>query len=218
MPYGIEVKNRLGNVQFSSDAENLTVVNSGTVTNNSTLTGLTPTEEILCLNRAGSGFILGNHNSARTQWTNVSGTTVNYIKLRLASDSTENSAGTYGIRIFDAQGNSTTTYSSNFLKGQKVLKIIEPRTLSALNSGSLALQQDDCKKVYIGPTPNVFVSTNSMTYTSVSNETIYQDCFYFDQTNEEIAYAGALLYNDTRSIRYRPILNNASILVFKTNG
>lgn len=222
MPYGIEVKNRLGNVQFSSDAENLTVVNSGIVSNNGIITNLAPTEEILCLNRTTSGFIRGIHNSARTQWQNLSGVTVNYIRLKLASDTTENDSGSYGIRMFDAQGNTTRTYSSNYTKGQRVLKIIAPRTVRAYNSGVMALYQDDCDKIFIGPTSGVYVSTTKMNYLnswgSGGDEIIYQDCFYFDVSNQEIAYAGALLYYDGRSVRYRPIYNNASILVFKTNG
>ena len=82
MAYGIEVFSSNGSLQFGTTVqESLSVINSGTVGSGNSVT-YDGANEILCFNRSTTGWIGGITNSTATSWTNVSGITINWLKLK----------------------------------------------------------------------------------------------------------------------------------------
>lgn len=221
MAYGIEIFNSSGNIQFSTNAciENLKVIDANTVTSTGSIS-YNGTNEILALNRPGTGYVLGDTNSTQTSWTNNSGVSLNYIKLRRMSvDGTaaEDSAGSYGIRCFTASNG--LAWSSNFSKGQAVQDIIDPRSFqSSTPSSGLTFFSTDHPVIYNGSPTGVYVGFGSMLYTATASETIYHECFYFDYVNNVIRGAGGYAFSAGRGTAFRPIPNTNTCIIFTRNG
>lgn len=220
MAYGIEIYNSSGNIQFSTNAciENLKVIDANTVTSTGSIS-YNGTNEILALNRPGTGYVLGDTNSTQTSWTNNSGVSLNYVKMRrmsLDGTAAEDSSGSYGIRVFTS--NSGLAWSSNFSKGQAVQDIINPRSFQSSSPGGLNFSPTDHPVIYNGDPTGVYVAFGSMLYTATLNETIYHECFYFDYVNDVIRGAGGYAYAAGRGTTFRPVPNTNTCIIFTRNG
>lgn len=221
MVYGLEIFNSNGNIQFSSRwvKENFKVIDTGTVSGTGSIS-YNATNEILSLNRPNTGYIIGDTNSTQTSWTNESGATLNYVKLRRVSldgiAAEDDNIGNYGIRAFTATGD--LAWSSNWTKGQAVQAVLEPRTFQSSSPGGLTFAPTDHAVIYNGSPSGVYVGFGNMLYTATANETVYHECFYFDYSNNVIRGAGGYSYAAGRGTAFRALPNTNTCIVFTRNG
>ena len=118
MSYGIETFNSNGNLQFSTSQETISVITSGTVANNGTV-DFDNSKEIFMVNRATTGWCkadvtVGGGAGGIERFKNLTGATINYLKATRTSQVAENSAGTYGIRVFDTERHYTFIFFKLF--------------------------------------------------------------------------------------------------------
>ena len=216
MAYGIEVLNDNDTVQFSSEAqESLTVISSGTCGSSSSVT-YDGNNEILCFNRSTTGWINGTTNSFATSWTNASGVTVNWIKLKRASTDTADDTGDYGIEVYKSGGGTSINFSSNFSKAQNITDIIAPRSVMSTNNtiaGSPVIHTGDPTGLYVG--------VGRMTYFEGSNNDDWYDNIYFDYIGNKIRMREIFsfkLYGSSSSKTWVGRFNLSTLLVFNTVG
>jgi hypothetical protein len=212
MAYGIEVLNDNGTVQFSSEAqESLTVINYGTCgpSNSVTYDG---NNEILCFNRSTTGWINGNTNSFATSWTNASGVTVNWIKLKRASTDTADDTADYGIEVYKSDGTSIN-FSSNFSKAQNITDIIAPRSVFSLNNTIAGSPE-----IHTGDPTGLYVGVGRMTYFESTNNDDLYDNIYFDYIGNKIRMREIFSFRLYFSKSWVGRFNLSTLLVFNTLG
>lgn len=209
MAYGIEVYNSNGGIQFSTQyVDGFTVLDTGTVSNTASVS-YNATNEILGFNRTTTGWIDGNTNSTGTSWTNTSGVTINWLKLKRTSLQTEDSAGNYGIRVYDSTG-TNVIYSSNFSKGQKIIDIIPSGSIS---STGLAITQSPV--IYSGSPSGIYYCPGRMVFNF--NASTYQgyETTYFDYSTNVIRSRNLVGYNIGFGFIYLGYSNKSSIILTK---
>jgi hypothetical protein len=130
MTYGIEVFNDNINFQFGTTAEQgLTILTSGSVNHNANVT-LNTNNQILCVRRANTGFILGTTTPGTSgRWNNQSGVTIDYIIMEKMLTRAPDDTGGYGIEIYNTS--NQITFSSKYTRGQRLLSVYPPGTLSS---------------------------------------------------------------------------------------
>lgn len=212
MAYGIEIFSSNNTLQLGTTAqENLTVIDTGTVASSASVTydGL---NEILCFNRSTTGWVDGNTNSTATSWTNTSGVTVNWLKLKRASTNTEDDSGTYGIKVFKSDGTSIN-FSSNYSKGQDVLAVISPGTVSSTGT---AITQSPI--IYSGAPSGVYVGVGRMVFSVSASQYQAYETLYFDYTSNVIRSRNLFGFDIGTGFTYLGYPNKSSLIVFNRNG
>ena len=224
MSYGIEVFSSNNTFQLGTTVdETLTVVSSGTVTAGNSIS-LNPSNQIIAFNRTNNGFIRGNTNATGTTWTaHGNYGTVKYILLERMSTKAEDSAGTYGIRLFKSNG-SSRSYSSNYSKGVEIISVVKPNTVgnSATNNANGARAPD---MIYNGNPTNIYVAPGSQAFSFQSGVGgVRQETFRFFHTATSAWPAlgiGAegifsfFLFGTQYRIR---MMNHSAIIVLKQKG
>lgn len=209
MSYGIDVFNSIGGLQFSTQyVDGFTVIDTGTVTNSSSVS-YDANNEILGFNRTTTGWIDGNTNSTGTSWTNTSGVTINWLKLRRTSLQTEDSAGTYGIRVYDSSG-TKVIYSSNFSKGQQIIDIVPTGSVSSTGT---AITQSPV--IYSGSPSGIYYCPGRMIFTFNSNSYKAYETAYFDYTGNVIRSRNLIGYDIGFGFFYVGYSNKSSIILTK---
>jgi hypothetical protein len=213
--YGIETFGSGGYLQFSTEVqESLTVVEAGAVANNVAVP-YNNDNEILCFHKDETGWLRGNHNDTLTSWTNKSGVSINWIKLKRCTVdgvSGEDSAGSYGLQVFNSSG--VLTYSSNFSKGQEVLSVIESGSVASANDPSTASNNPT---IYTGDPTNIYYGPSQMRYYDTSTIKHYWNNAYFDFENNKIQFIGVSMFT-AYFTNWVPTYNMGSILIFKRKG
>ena len=212
MAYGLEIFSNNGSLQLGTTTqESLSVTEEGIVGPTGTV-GYNPLNEILCFNRSTTGWLVGNTNAAGTSWTNSSGVAVNWIKLKRMTQSAENETNNYGLKIFDAQG-SSTTYSTAFSLSQEVVNVISPRTIS-----STTIQPGGASLIYTGDPAGVYVGVGRMKFSSSQTSYTALENLYFDTSNNVIRSRNLVGANIGNGFFYIPRPNSSSLIVFKRKG
>jgi hypothetical protein len=211
MAYGIEILSSNNTFQLGTEVqESLSVINSGTCSSGNSVT-YDGSNEILCFNRSTTGWIIGNTNSTATSWANISGATINWIKLKRITTDTEDDTGAYGIRIFNSGG--TKTYSSNFTKGQEILDVKSPGNVS---STGLAITQ--AATIYSSNPTGVYVGVGRMIYAASTSQYDAYENLYFDYTNNIIRSRNLVGFDIGNGFSYLGRPNKSSLIVFKRKG
>lgn len=221
MSYGIEILNTNGNyIWTTEDQEHLEVVDSGTVANNSSIS-YSYNNEFLALNRGTTGYLTGSYNTS--SFTNLSGTTVNWIKVRRTTQQSTTSSsqysGDYGLESYDSSGN--ITFSSGFAKGLKVLQIHSPLSLTGgsdpVGSGPTGdtIYSGDPTGVYYVPTYMEFDP-----YSGGTDGSFALDGARFDYSNNKITLIAYLhRYDRSNNGMNTSVFDNRGfMIVFKRNG
>ncbi|MGY8868632.1 MAG: hypothetical protein ACKVJK_23745, partial [Methylophagaceae bacterium] len=176
MAYGIEVYNENENLQFSTDQESFAVIDTGTVTNTSSV-DYNSANEILFVRRTTTGHIDGNTtrevSSGVDRWTNASGTTVEYLKVKRTSQRAEDNSSTYGVKVFKSDG-TTLQYSSGYSKGPKLIDIISPGSTQSFGYPNAYAYKP---VLYSGSLTNIWYGFGDMKYTSGQ---IHFQCTYWN--------------------------------------
>lgn len=211
MAYGIKILSNNNTLQLGTEVqESLSVINYGTCGSGNSVT-YNGSNEILCFNRGTTGWIDGNTNSTATSWANTSGATINWIKLKRITIDTEDDSGAYGIRLFNS--GSTKTYSSNFTKGQEILDVKSPGTVSSTGpaiTGAATIYSSNPTGVYVGVGRMIFAYSSSQ-YEAYEN-------LYFDYTNNIIRSRNLVGFNIGNGFSYIGRPNKSSLIVFKRKG
>lgn len=216
MSYGIEVKNSNGNIQFSTDvSDQLTVIDTGTVSNNSSVT-YDGSNEILAMNMPSAGsqtWLIGNTNSTATSWTNSSGYTVNWLKLKrlrtqTAANQNGNDTGNYGVEVKNTSGN--ITFSTRFTK------MIKAETILASGSTSGSITTSNCPVIYSGnlTSNTVYCAPGRMRSSLGGNPAFYYENFYFDYTANEIRFRSIYGVDIGNGYIWLPQANQSTVIVF----
>jgi hypothetical protein len=220
MSYGIEILNVNGNyIWTTEDQEHLEVVDSGTVANNGSVT-YTKANEFLALNRPNTGYLTGTYND--TTFTNLSGTTVNWIKVRRTTQqstaSSSQYSGDYGLESYNSSGN--ITFSSGFAKGLKLLQVHTPLSLTG---GTDPLGGSSGDSIYSGDPTGVYYTPSLMDwdpYTGGNDGSQALDCANFSYSGTTgiklIAYLSR--YDRFGNNTTNTFDNRGFMLVFKRNG
>lgn len=194
--YGLIIKNSNGNIIWqSTDLEHFEVVDNGSVSNGSSVS-FDEANEILALNApdittdSTTRYLLRG-NTSDGSWTNASGFSVNWIRVKRTTQQsiTTSSAynnSTYGLETYDASTPQNITFSSGFEKGTIVLAVHQPDTLTG-NDDS------DGTYIYTGDPTGVYITPSKM---------VYQSGPYANSLTAEFDCA-AFLYGGTQGIRYR---------------
>jgi hypothetical protein len=215
MAYGLEIFSNNDTLQLGTTVqESLSITDSGTA-NAAGFYATVPyngTNEILCFNRSTTGWLTGTTNAAGTSWTNSSGTAVNWIKLRRMTESEENETNNYGLKIFDAQG-SSTTYSTAFSFSQEVLNVKSPGTVS-----STSLAEQDTPVIYTGDPIGEYVGVGRMYYGASTSQYDAYENLYFDTSNNVIRSRNLVGFDIGNGWNYIGRPNRSSLIVFKRKG
>ena len=215
MAYGLEIFSNNDTLQLGTTTqESLSVTDFGTAnaTGFNATVQYNGTNEILCFNRSTTGWLTGTTNAAGTSWTNSSGTAVNWIKLKRMTQSAENETNNYGLKIFDAQG-SSTTYSTAFSFSQEVLNVKSPGTVS-----STSKEVAGAEVIYTGSPVGVYVGVGRMYYGFSSSQYDAYENLYFDTSNNVIRSRNLVGFNIGNGFSYIGRPNRSSLIIFKRKG
>ena len=225
MAYGIESYGSSGYLQFSTETqENFTVIDTGATSYGATET-YDNEEAILCFNLTSTGGILKGNHTSDTEWVNLSKTPsgsnkgANWIKLKRTSVSgvsAEDSAGGYGLRVFNSSG--ALTYGSNFSKGQEILDVIG--AAAALGGGNpVPYNGNQNPVIYSGNPAGVYVSVPQQTSQTGSDWKAFYNWLYFDYTNNVIRFASGYMYSSYwMGDVWIPRSNTSAMMIFKQKG
>lgn len=185
MSYGLKIWNTNQNLLINTeDQTNMQIRLTGTVSSPGTVS---KDGDFTVWNRtsAGSSGLYVPYNS--TNFTNNSGfSSLNYAKIRpVDEDTLVPAAGSHGIKIFDAGGNTKVTFSSGYTKSFTILSAFPPGSKTnndTLYSGSLTniyagvggLPIENGGTLYINQfqwTSNSIIFRNYFRYTGGSSET-----------------------------------------------
>ena len=221
MSYGIETFNSNGNLQFSTSQETIAVVTSGTVANNGTV-DFDNTKEIFMVNRTTTGYCLGDVTvgggaGGIERFKNLTGSTINYLKATRTSQVAENSAGTYGIRVFDTNG-TTRLYSSNYSQGQSIIDILSPNTVGSF--GDPSSPPTNLALIYSASgAADIWVSMTNSRYGSGQSGGYYKELPYYDIGNSKIYMANTFQqFAPPNAYYWLRSSNSSSIFLFKRKG
>lgn len=129
MGYGIQIDNGNGARQLDSDVINsIAVITSGTIATNGSITGVNLTTDLFFYNMptTGLGNIVKSGTNTSATLTNL-GSSVNYIRGKLATGLAPDSSGSYGVEIYNSSGQRM--YSSNYSRESNILNIKPANTL-----------------------------------------------------------------------------------------
>lgn len=129
MAYGLQVDNGNGARQLdSANADSIAVISSGSIATNGTITGVNLTTDLFFYNMpsTGLGNIVKSGTNTSATLTNL-GSSINYIRGKLATGVTTDSSGTYGLEIHNSSGQRI--YSSNYSKESDILNIKPANTV-----------------------------------------------------------------------------------------
>ena len=221
MSYGIETFNSNGNLQFSTSQETISVITSGTVANNGTV-DFDNSKEIFMVNRTTTGWCkgdvtVGGGAGGIERFTNLTGATINYLKATRTSQVAENSAGTYGIRVFDTDG-TTRLYSSNYSQGQSLIDILSPNTVGSF--GDPTSPPTNLALIYSGTGPgDVWVSMTNSRYGASLQGGYYKELPYYDISNNKIYMANTYQqFVYPNSYYWLGSSNSSSVFLLKRKG
>lgn len=187
MAYGLQVYNTNGNVLINTeDQTQMQVKSTFTLSANSSFSRA---GDFIAFNRTSAGSTKLNHDF------NQSGSvTLNCVRIRPVDEDTPPASGSHGIKIFDAGGTNTVTFSDGYTKAFSILSIIPPGVLSdqdVIYSGSLT-------NVYVGTVVLPIYNQNGSTpfvlnnYQWTSNSIKFINYFYFNNVRTSLYQMGSI--------------------------